>query len=350
MPAIRVLVVDDSALVRQMVTHVLTGQARIEVIGTARDGVEAVKLARELNPDVITLDIQMPVMDGLEALPFLVRDTDARVVVLSSVNDPETTYQALERGAVDFVSKPSQGLASALDDLSRQLIRAIRIAYRISPEKRRVTPMRPGAGPATGAAAGDPDRVVVIASSTGGPLALEHVFAGLRADAHCAYLVVQHLPPGFSASLAARLGRAGGFPVVEAEDGMRLRAGHGYVAPYGTHMTVEGKPGAQTRIVLSDGPHIHGLRPSADPLFESAASTYRSRTTGVVLTGMGADGAHGLLSIRKAGGATIAQDEETSVVWGMPGSAVRLGAAEIVAPLDRVADEIAAAAREVRKR
>jgi two-component system, chemotaxis family, protein-glutamate methylesterase/glutaminase len=349
MPAIRVLVVDDSALVRQMVTHVLAEVPRIEVVGTARDGVEALTLARELKPDVITLDIQMPKMDGLAALPHLVRDTNARVVMLSSVSDPETTYQALELGAVDFVGKPAQGLATALDELAKELVRAIRTAARISPAKRHVIASPPSAVPGASAADGDPDRLVVIAASTGGPLALERVFAGLRPDPHTAYLIVQHLPPGFAASLGARLGRAGGLPIVEAEDGTRLRAGHGYVAPYGSHMMVEGRPGRHTRIVLSEGPHIHGLRPSADPLFESAASEYGSRTTGVVLTGMGSDGAHGLLAIRKMGGRTIVQDEETSVVWGMPGAAVRLGAAAIVVPLDGIAAEIAAGTKEARR-
>ena len=349
MPAIRVLVVDDSALVRQMVTHVLTGASNIEVVGTARDGVEALTLARQLNPDVITLDIQMPRMNGLEVLPHLVRDTEARVVMLSSVSDPDTTYQALESGAVDFVAKPSEGLATGLEALGMDLVRAIRTANRVPPEKRRIAKSAPGQRPGVSAADGDPDRLVAIAASTGGPLALEHVFAGLRPDPHSAFLVLQHLPPGFAASLAARLGRASGFPVVEAEDGMRVRTGHGYIAPHGKHMTIEGCPGGRTRIALSDGAHIHGVRPSADPLFESVAETFGMRSTGVVLTGMGSDGAHGLLAIRKAGGRTIAQDEKSSVVWGMPGAAVRLNAAAIVAPLDRIAAEIGGSGKEVRR-
>lgn len=232
------------------------------------------------------------------------------------------------------------GLATGLDELGTELVRAIRTAYRVPPEKRRIAPARPEAAPGLAAVEGDPDRVIVIASSTGGPLALEHVFAGLRSDPHTAFLVVQHLPPGFACSLAARLSRACGFEVVQAEDGMRLRAGHGYVAPYGTHMTIEGRPGGRTRIVLSEGPHIHGLRPSADPLFDSAAEVFGPRVIGVVLTGMGSDGAHGLLAIKRAGGTTVVQDEDSSVVWGMPGAAVRLGAAMSVLPLDRIADQI----------
>jgi two-component system chemotaxis response regulator CheB len=181
---------------------------------------------------------------------------------------------------------------------------------------------------------------VCIASSTGGPLALERVFAGLLTDAPAAFLVVQHLPAGFSGSFAERLSRVAGFTVLEAMDGMRVRAGWGYLAPYGTHMKVTGSPGFETTIRLVDGPTLHGLKPSADPLFESAAEAYGSAVTGVVLTGMGSDAALGMVAIQDAGGATIAQDEETSVVWGMPGAAVRLGAAQYVVPIDRVAVEV----------
>jgi two-component system chemotaxis response regulator CheB len=187
---------------------------------------------------------------------------------------------------------------------------------------------------------GDPYQLVCIAASTGGPLALERVFAGLRTDASVSYLVVQHLPAGFAGSFAARLGRVAGFPVLEAADGMRLRSGVGYVAPYGTHMQVIGAPGAATLIRLVDGPTLHGLKPSADPLFESAAECFGSAVTGVVLTGMGSDAALGMVAIRAAGGSTIAQDEDTSVVWGMPGAAVKLGATQFVVPIDRVAVEI----------
>jgi two-component system chemotaxis response regulator CheB len=186
---------------------------------------------------------------------------------------------------------------------------------------------------------------VCIASSTGGPLALDRVFAGLQPDLSAAFLVVQHLPVGFAVSLAARLSRVAGFCVAEAQDGMRVLAGQGYVAPYGTHMRIVGGPGSATSIELVGGPSIHGLIPSADPLFESAAEIFGKKAVGVVLTGMGSDAAVGLLAIREAGGHTIAQDEQTSVVWGMPGSAVKIGAAECVAPVDRVAAEIRRALR-----
>jgi two-component system chemotaxis response regulator CheB len=341
MASIRVLVVDDSALVRQMLTHVLSAAAHIEVVGTARNGVEALAAVRELAPDVVTLDIQMPEMDGLEALRYIVRDSQARVVMLSSVDDPETTYRALETGAIEFIGKPHEGLASALDRLGTDLVRAVRTAYAVAPEKRcAVSPPCPSETAAPRSPGADPGHLVVIAASTGGPLALERVFSGLRTDVPASFMVVQHLPAGFAASFAARLSRIAGFPVVEAEDGMRVHPGYGYIAPHGTHMRVAGSPGALTRIELFDGPNLHGLKPSADPLFESAAHEYGSHVTGVVLTGMGSDGAYGLSAVRDAGGQTIAQDEESSVVWGMPGAAVRLGAAQVVAPIDRIAMEV----------
>jgi two-component system, chemotaxis family, protein-glutamate methylesterase/glutaminase len=345
-PTIRVLVVDDSALVRQILTHVLGDASHVEVVGVARNGVEAVAAVRALEPDVVTLDIQMPEMDGMEALRLIVRDSTARVVMLTSVDDPETTFQALEAGATDFIVKPREGLATSIDRLSVELVRAIKAAYAASPEKRqRTAPPSAPTGPAVTAAAGDPERVVCIAASTGGPLALDRVFAGLQPDLSAAFLVVQHLPVGFAASLAARLSKVAGFPVSEAQDGMRVMAGQGYVAPYGTHMRICGESGRPTRIELVSGPSIHGLIPAADPLFESVAESFGKNAVGVVLTGMGSDAAVGLLAVREAGGQTIAQDEETSVVWGMPGSAVKIGAASCVAPLERVAVEIRRALR-----
>jgi two-component system chemotaxis response regulator CheB len=341
MAAIRVLIVDDSALVRQILSRVLAEAANIEVVGTAKDGVLAIEAVRSLSPDVVTLDICMPQMDGLEALRHIVRDSDARVIMLSSQDDPDTTFKALESGAVEFLAKPREGLASVMDRFGADLIRAVRTAYAVPPGKRESAPP-PDApvAPAAPEQTGDPEHLVVIAASTGGPLALERVFSGLAPEPKVAFLVVQHLPAGFAASFASRLSRIAGFPVVEAEAGMRVKSGHAYVAPHGTHMRVKRAPGAGARIELVDGPTLHGLKPSADPLFESAVKAYGANVTGVVLTGMGTDGAYGLSVIAQAGGQTIVQDEDTSVVWGMPGSAVRLGVAKCVAPIDKVSHEI----------
>ena len=353
---IRVLVVDDSALIRQMLVRALGLDPRIEVVGWARNGVEAIEQSRKLQPDVITLDIEMPELSGLEALPHIVRDCDARVLMLSSQDDPDITYQALASGAVDFISKPRGGFASSLSELSDQLVKKIKTAYRIDPTKVGTRPAGPpqliealtSAGgvtprrstvPRTGSN-DSPAQIVALAASTGGPPALERVFAGLPQDLPVAYMVVQHLPPGFTMSFANRLARISGMPVVEAEDGMRVRPGHGYLAAYGRHMVIEGRPGRNTTIRLLDDPPVHGVRPAADPLFFALAAEYADRATGVVLTGMGTDGAEGLLAMRRAGGHTIAQDEDTSVVWGMPGAAVKLGAAESVEPLERIAVEV----------
>lgn len=345
-----------------MLTHALALDPRIEVIGTARDGAEAVQKVRELHPDVVTLDIEMPELSGLEALPHIIRDSEARVLMLSSVDDPDTTYVALEQGAVDFIPKPRGGFASSLAELSDLLTKKIKTAYRIPPHKRgqlrasavevaveateapavsRVSRPKPGSS-----LRGGLSRLVVIAASTGGPPALERVFGGLDAGLPAAFLVVQHLPSGFTASFARRLAKIAGFPVVEGESGMRVQPGHGYLAPHGAHMVVNGRAGHVTTLALEEGPTRHGVKPAADPLFESAAAGYGEHLTGVVLTGMGVDGARGLVSVHAAGGATIAQDEATSVVWGMPGAAVRMGAADRVVPIDHVAMEIRRTIRE----
>jgi two-component system chemotaxis response regulator CheB len=351
---IRVLVVDDSALIRQMLTHALTLDPRIEVVGIARTGVEAIERARELAPDVITLDIEMPELSGLEALPFINKETDARVLMLSSLDDPDTTYAALSAGAVDFIPKPKGGFASSLSDLADQLIKKIKTAYRVTPDKRRLISAAMLAGKLPGdidpgafmIASSDLNRLVVLAASTGGPPALERVFSGLSADLPAAYLVVQHLPAGFTASFAKRLGKIAGFPVSEGRPGVAIEPGHGYVAPHGSHMIIRGERGKRTSLALRDAPPIHGVKPSADPLFESAADAFGDRVTGVVLTGMGQDGASGMVAIRDAGGRTVVQDEDTSVVWGMPGAAVRQGAAQAIVPIDRVAVEIRRTLRE----
>jgi two-component system chemotaxis response regulator CheB len=344
-------VVDDSALIRQMLTHALDLDPRIEVVGFARNGIEALEKVAQLRPDVVTLDIEMPELTGLEALPHILRDSEARVLMLSSLDDPDTTYQALSAGAVDFIPKPKAGFASSLSALADELSQKIKTAYRIPADKRVAVSSavlagkRPSDGdggslPAAPAVPKEPDRLVVMAASTGGPPALERVFAGLSPSVSAAYIVVQHLPAGFTDSFAKRLARIAGFPVSEAGRGMRVEAGRGYIAPHGRHTMVTGAPGLSTTFKLIDSQPVHGVKPSADPLFESAADSYGEAVTGVVLTGMGQDGASGLCAIKDAGGRTVVQDEQTSVVWGMPGAAVRLGAAQVIVPIDRVATEI----------
>lgn len=356
-PIIKVLVVDDSALIRQMLTRALSVDPRIEVVGSAKTGVEAIEKAGALAPDVITLDIEMPELSGIEALPHLIRGSHARVVMLSGVDDPDTTYQALALGAVDFIAKPRAGFATSLSELSELVIKKIKTAYRVDPDRRMAHGVPEvgqiesigGAGPVMGAhqpggAAPAMERLVAFASSTGGPPALELVFSGLTRALPCAYVVVQHLPSGFTASLARRLGKVTDIRVLEGRHGMVLEGGSAYIAPHGTHMIVEGTK--HPRIQLIDTPSMHGVRPAADPLFTSVASAFGPRAVGVVLTGMGSDGAQGLKEIHAGGGDTIVQDEGSSVVWGMPGSAARLGAADRIVPLTRVAAEIRRTMRE----
>ncbi len=340
---IRVLIVDDSALIRQMLTRALAGDPRVEVVGVAKDGVEAIEKARDLAPDVVTLDVEMPEMNGLEAIPFIRKHSSARIIMLSSVDDSETTYRALAAGAVDFLSKPSAGMASSIPDLTELLLKKIRVAYRVDPTRVEAAEQMPAEPPVEVAPVlpdGDLAACVCIAASTGGPPALDRVFAGLLASLPAAYLVVQHLPEGFSASLAKRLDQMGPIRVTEARAGERIEPGHGYVAPHGTHLSVSVTSAGAPHVHLSRTSPVNGVRPSGDVLFESVAHVFGERAVGVVLTGMGADGARGCEAIRASGGATVVQDEATSVVWGMPRAAMRLGAAGRALPLNLIATEI----------
>ncbi len=354
---IKVLVVDDSALIRQMLTRALSLDPRIQVVGSAKTGVEAIEKVASLDPDVITLDIEMPELTGIEALPHITRSSRARVVMLSGVDDPDTTYQALALGAVDFIVKPRAGFATSLSDLSELVIKKIKTAYRVDPERRMVSGVAHAGqietlseSPETRrqqaplGAAPVLERAVAFAASTGGPPALELVFSGLSRSLPCTYVIVQHLPAGFTASLARRLSKVTDIRVIEGRQGMVLEGGTAYIAPHGAHMLVEGTK--RPRIQLHDTPTAHGVRPAADPLFLSVAASFGPRSVGVVLTGMGSDGALGLKAIHEAGGDTIAQDEDSSVVWGMPGSAARIGAVDRIVSLARVAAEIRRTARE----
>ncbi len=335
-----------------MLTRALSLDPRIEIVGTAKTGVEAIERARELSPDVVTLDIEMPELDGLDALPHIRKHTDARVVMLSSLDDPDTTYRALAKGAVDFIAKPSAGMASSMTELSEHLLKTIKTAHRVSPDRIAAAlrsaeagaeaPLRAAAPPEA-----PPSRIaacVAIAASTGGPPVLERVLSGLPATLPASYLIVQHLPSGFSRSLAKRLSAAGEITVVEAQDGTVLQPGVAYLAPHGHHMVVV-QDGTSRQLKLTNDPPQHGVRPAGDLTLSSVARAFGDRSVGVVLTGMGADGAQGAREIRQAGGDTVVQDESTSVVWGMPGAAIRLGAASRVVPAGLVAAEIRRAVR-----
>lgn len=339
-----VLVVDDSAFMRKVISEIIEASEDFEVVGTARNGHDALKQIHALDPAIVTLDIEMPELDGLQTLGYIMSETPRPVVMLSAGETGDgadaLTIRALELGAVDFIRKPSGPISLDLATVRGQLIDALKAAAEmnlggvsmLARPKLRQTNRTSGAG-------GTATRVVVIAASTGGPRALADVIPGLARNLDAAVLVVQHMPSGFTKSLAQRLDVLSALPVKEAENGMRLTHGHVYLAPGGRHMKVALVDAIPT-ISLDDTPPIWGVRPSADPLFRSAVEVFGSHVIGVVLTGMGRDGAAGLKAIRDAGGRGIVQDKETSIVFGMPQAALTAAGADRVAPIQEVAAAI----------
>ena len=339
-----VLVVDDSAFMRKLVAELVEGTGEFRVVGTARNGIEALKQIHALDPDIVTLDIEMPELDGLQALGYIMSETPRPVVMLSATDvrgSEDLTLRALELGAVDFVRKPSGPISLDLATVRERLVEALRASRVVNLRGVRAL-ARPavGVGRASADGTGGAWRAVVIAASTGGPRALAEVLPLLPATLDAAVLVVQHMPKGFTASLAARLDTMTRLPVAEARHGEPVRHARVYLAPGGVHMRVaRGDLGAS--IALDDSPPIWGVRPSADPLFRSAAQAFGADVIGVVLTGMGRDGADGLRAIREAGGGAIVQDRETSIIYGMPQAALAAAGADRIVPLGQVAGAIA---------
>ncbi|MCC6899295.1 MAG: chemotaxis response regulator protein-glutamate methylesterase [Polyangiaceae bacterium] len=338
---LRVLVVDDSAFMRGAISRVLSGDPRFEVAGQAKDGEEAVRLAAELRPDVISMDFNMPGLNGAEATRAIVAKNATPIVMLSAHTreGAAATVQALAAGAVDFVEKPdgevSANLASIRDQLVDKLISAAGANVRGSmtvldvgsadpPMSRRAPRSTPKPMPAG-------LRVVVIAASTGGPAALVRLLPEITAS-KAALVVVQHMSAGFTSALAEQLAEHARYAVREAQPGDELRAGTALVAPGGQHLVLE----RNGRVSMSDAAPVHGVRPAADVTFKSAAQVFGARAVGVVLTGMGRDGAMGLAAIKAAGGRTLAQDKATSTVYGMPKAAVEMGVVDEVLPLDQI--------------
>ena len=339
-----VLVVDDSAFMRKLVSEVVESTGEFRVVGSARDGQDALRQVASLRPDLVTLDVDMPGLDGLAALEFIMRDHPRPVVMLSAGSTEggaDATLRALERGAVDFVRKPSGAISLDLELVSGQLLQALRAASGVRVATHPVLasghlPAPPKPTPLLVPLAGAPSRVVCIAASTGGPAALAQIIPALPVWPDTAVLIVQHMPTGFTASFARRLDAASALTVHEAVDGQPLRAGHAYVAPGGRHLRVHGSLDLP-RLALGDDPSLWGVRPAADPLFVSAAQLFGANTVGVVLTGMGRDAAEGLLAIRRAGGRAVVQDVATSVVPAMPEAARALAGCDVVAPLHDIA-------------
>lgn len=340
---IRVLIVDDSATVRVLLRRYLSGEGDIVVVGSASNGCEAVSMARSLNPDVITLDVNMPCMDGLTALGEIMREHPRPVVMLSSLTGEgaEETVTALSLGALDFVTKPAD--PGGMQEMAAELVRKIRRVMEARPAlrpaaqdgplpeqtgKAKVRPLAPG------------EAVVLVGASTGGPSALSRVMAGIPAGLPVAGVIVQHMPAGFTRALAGRLNQESGFLVREATQGEALAVGKWLVAPGGWHLTFD----ERGRAVLDQSPLVHGVRPAIDVTLSSLVRGFGGRLVAVILTGMGTDGTLGAQLVHAAGGKVIVEDRSTCVVWGMPRSIEESGVADLVLSLEDIPEGIARAA------
>ena len=333
---IRVLVVDDSALMRKLIPAILAREASIEVVGTAMDGAFALKKIEELKPDVVTLDLEMPRMDGMETLRLIMQRAPLPVILFSthSKEGGYATFKALAIGAVDFLAKPKDAAAGRLDDIADRLIAKIKVAKRAAGRKLPPAVIEETPAPKKGIrAALPPRRVIAVGISTGGPNALQFVLSQIPADFQSTIVIVQHMPEGFTEMFAKRLDECCALEVHEARSGDLLLAGRVLICPGNRHIMVRSMPRGGM-VVLSDGPPVNGHRPSADVLFHSVAQEFGLTAVGVLMTGMGDDGAEGLGAIKAAGGMTIAQSEDTCVVSGMPRAAILKGYARKIIPLD----------------
>ncbi len=341
MNTLRVLVVDDSAYNRKTIAEMLESEPGIRVVGRAFDGEEGLKLATQIRPDLITLDIEMPRMDGFTFLRILMAQQPTPVIVVSSHSRKDEVFQALELGALDFIAKPSHHIAPDLTPLRDDLIAKVNTVRML-----RALP-RPGGKPVPAPATTEPapqllpvDRVVCLGASTGGPPALESVFRAVVPPPSTALLVAQHMPEKFTRAFADRLNRMVALEVQEAEEGVPLVAGHAFVAPGGRHMVVDrDTSGAFVRLVEPES--VDRYVPSIDRLLISAAETFGVATLAVVMTGMGSDGSRGVEAVRAAGGATVAESRESAVVFGMPKEARQTGCVDAMLDLPGIADRIA---------
>lgn len=350
MNKIRVLVVDDSAFMRRVISDIINSDPNMEVIGTAGNGNECLIKIQQLKPDLVTLDIEMPVLDGLTALRRIMEANPLPVIMLSSLtgNGGELTIKALNWGAVDFITKPAINLFTNIDMVKSDLIRKIKMAAgtRQKLQKPYIIPrnndlLKKSNKPiATGRLL---NKLILIGTSTGGPKALHQVLPGFPANLDAGVLVVQHMPPGFTRSLAERLDSISQIKVKEAEQGEKIVPGCAYVAPGDFHLMVSGTKNLKDKeliINLSQTEPVRGLRPSVDVMLDSVAREFWAHMVCVIMTGMGQDGSKGLIAIKNKGGRIIAEDQSTCIVYGMPKAAVETGKVDKVAPLPRIADEV----------
>ena len=344
MRKIRVLVVDDSAFMRKAIREILERDPSIEVVGTARNGLDALEKIKELNPDVVTLDINMPVMDGKECLRRIMEENPLPVVVVSSLTQDEApiTLELLDMGAVDYVPKPSGTISLDIDKVADEIIEKVKYAARVGvrlriARRKTFTHVEPEKKLAQFS--------VAIGISTGGPKTLIDILENLEPDPDTCYLVAQHMPYQFTVSLAERLNRYTPIPFHLAKNGMYMQGGYGYLAPGGYNM----KADSSMKLRVSKFPDTT-FKPSVDVLFDSVAEVFGDRAIGVILTGIGDDGAKGLLKMKERGAVTIAESEETAVVYGMPRAAKEIGAAQVIAPSYEIAEIIKRSLVKLKKR
>lgn len=336
---IRVLIAEDSPLIAIMMRELLNQDPEIEVVGWAKNGQEAIQFRNSLNPDVITMDLNMPVLGGLQAIEAIASTRPVPILAVSQTiesRDSDIAFEALRNGAADIMGKPSGFGDAGFLKIKEELISRLKVLARIQPKRlvKKSWADLPRLKPSKERARRE--GVVAIGASTGGPPALAIILKTLPQDFQLPIAIVQHIAPGFLSNLAHWLEAQSHLPVKVATNNVPLKSGTVYLAPDNHHLRI----GPDNNILLSDGPPLRGHRPSADELMESAAKSYGKRAAGVLLTGMGSDGAEGLKMIRELGGKTIVQDEATSIVFGMPREAILRGAAEIVSPLERIAEEI----------
>ncbi|MEY8291457.1 chemotaxis response regulator protein-glutamate methylesterase [Carnobacteriaceae bacterium 52-44] len=330
--SIKVLTVEDSTLIRTIINNTIKMMDGIELVGTAENGKEALLKIRELKPDVITLDMVMPVMDGLETLEKLREFSNVPVIILSARNDQSTTIRALENGAQDFLTKP-ESITKNREKFKNEL--ALHIKALANGQPQTTSFSEGGKGKRSLVSPIENVQAIVIGASTGGPKVISTLIQSLPRSLSLPVFIVQHMPKGFTASFAERLNTVSAVPVVEAEDRMPVERGKVYVAPGGYHMVVKNH-----EIYLLDTEKIHGVKPAVDPLFESVIQNYGKKTLGVLLTGMGKDGAKGCLAIKKAGGYVLAQDERSCVVYGMPKHAAELEAVDELLSIKEIQNTI----------
>ncbi|MTI63783.1 chemotaxis response regulator protein-glutamate methylesterase [Methylophaga sp.] len=349
MTPLKVIVIDDSALVRQLLSEILNSDPAIAVVATAADPYQAREKIKQFNPDVLTLDVEMPRMDGVTFLRNLMRLRPMPVVMVSTLTEKgaQVTLEALSIGAFDFVAKPKLDLSHTLEDYAEEIIAKVKAAAAMPLSA--LTP-RPGlqveqkltadailAKSAT-TTLRTTDKIIAIGASTGGTEAIKEVLCALPPSAP-GVVISQHIPAAFSAGFAKRLNGLSPMQVRQAEHGEQILAGHAYIAPGDKHLLVE-RSGARYYCRLNDGPPVSRHKPSVDVLFRSVAQQVGPNAIGILLTGMGDDGAQGMLEMRQAGAQNLVQDEKSSIVWGMPGAAFKLGAAEKAIPLQKIAEEI----------